>query len=132
MLPSQSFSKASKILNGVLIVKNLAVMAEIFSSLLRERAMEGLAVIYKLHARLEAGLDSLRVIYEKFIASQGMEFIEKLNFDDAQFEAHLLFKPILEMYAKFAELNSECFANDSGFIASMDKVIQCANNTGIP
>merc|ERR1711997_634871 len=66
------------------------------------------------------GLGELRNLLENHITNQGMGAIEKLG-DEAANEPKLYVSTILDVHKKYNALVLTAFANDSGFVASLDK-----------
>ena len=82
---------------------------------------EDLGRMYRLVSRIPDGLGELKVLLENHINTQGLAAIEKLG-DEALNDPKVYVSTILEVHKKYHALVLTAFANDSGFVASLDKV----------
>jgi len=76
--------------------------------------------MYSLVSRIPDGLGVLKHLLENHIAEQGHLAIEKLG-DEAANDPKQYVNTILDVHKKYNTLVLTAFANDSGFVASLDK-----------
>ena len=78
--------------------------------------------MYSLLARVPKGLEPLRNILEKHVQTIGMNAVQSVS-STAINDPQVYVDALLKVYKKYNELVVSAFKNDSGFVASLDKVI---------
>merc|ERR1712001_407803 len=104
----------------VLIEKHLEIFHSEFQNLLNADKNEDLGRMYQLVSRIPDGVGELKRLLENHINNQGLVAIDKLG-DEAINDPKLYVSTILDVHKKYNALVLTAFANDSGFVASLDK-----------
>merc|ERR1712038_411781 len=104
----------------VLIEKHLEIFHSEFQNLLNADKNDDLGRMYSLVSRIPDGLGVLKYLLENHIAEQGHLAIEKLG-DEAANDPKQYVNTVLDVHKKYNTLVLTAFANDSGFVASLDK-----------
>jgi len=119
-LHETTLDRLLKTCDRVLIEKHLEIFHTEFQNLLNADKNDDLGRMYSLVSRIPDGLGVLKHLLENHIAEQGHVAIEKLG-DEAANEPKLYVSTILDVHKKYNALVLTAFANDSGFVASLDK-----------
>lgn len=105
----------------VLIQDHLEKFHQEFQNLLNDDKNEDLGRMYQLVLRIPDGLTELKSRLENHIFTQGLAAIEKCG-DSASLDPKNYVNTILQVHKKYSTLVQEAFANDTGFVAALDKV----------
>jgi len=119
-LHETTLDRLLKTCDRVLIEKHLEIFHTEFQNLLNADKNDDLGRMYSLVSRIPDGLGVLKHLLENHIAEQGHLAIEKLG-DEAANDPKQYVNTILDVHKKYNTLVLTAFANDSGFVASLDK-----------
>merc|ERR1712038_1782251 len=119
-LHETTLDRLLKTCDRVLIEKHLEIFHTEFQNLLNADKNDDLGRMYSLVSRIPDGLGVLKHLLENHIAEQGHLAIEKLG-DEAANDPKQYVNTILDAHKKYNTLVLTAFANDSGFVASLDK-----------
>eukprot|EP01090_Pellita_catalonica_P012433 TRINITY_DN2700_c0_g1_i1.p1 TRINITY_DN2700_c0_g1~~TRINITY_DN2700_c0_g1_i1.p1 ORF type:complete len:762 (+),score=116.57 TRINITY_DN2700_c0_g1_i1:78-2363(+) len=104
----------------VLIEKHIETIRGDFKQMLADDKVEDLTRMYSLVSRVTRGLDPLKVLFEKHVATVGKLAIQNVV-RTAVRDPKQYVETILSVYKKYNTLVIGSFKSDPGFVASLDK-----------
>lgn len=113
-------SKLATTCENVLIQNHLEKLRIEFQNLLNLDKNDDLGRMFMLVSRTSDGLTDLKTALENHIHNQGQQAIDKIG-ESAANDPKVYVETILEVHRKFNSLVITAFANDSGFVAALDK-----------
>lgn len=78
--------------------------------------------MYTLLSRIPRGLEPLRTTLEKHVQNVGLQAVQTIG-TAALNDPKLYVETLLRVFKKYNDLVGGAFKNDSGFVASLDKVL---------
>ncbi|KAH3731859.1 cullin A [Pelomyxa schiedti] len=94
-----------------------------FVDLLKTDSVEDLKLMYNLLARVEAGLEPMKGLFEKYVKAVGLEAISTQQ-TEATEKPQVFVNIILGVFRKYTGLIQTAFKGDPGFVAALDKAFR--------
>ncbi|GIY49217.1 cullin-1 [Caerostris extrusa] len=109
-----------KILENIVICKYMETFHAEFQTLLAYSKIEDLKRMYQFLSRVSGGLDQLKIQFEGYVTTQGLETIEKYNESDLN-DPKAYINSILEVHQRFNSVVIAAFDSEVGFATALDK-----------
>jgi len=94
-----------------------------FVDLLKIDAVDDLKLMYNLLARVDAGLEPMKALFEKYVKAVGLEAIQTQQ-AEANEKPQVFVNIILGVFRKYTNLINTAFRADPGFVAALDKAFR--------